>query len=331
MTQLNSHSFFCFRLVGEVKLHVVPHPPRKPEVDSARVKFHHASARVVPPWGCGAFFWGEEGRRCTGMICKGWVGFHKNILMLEVKLSVRSLLMVGRQWHLSFGTSTKTWHFILQTSHLSSQISRPKDIYIHTSTHNSIWKHMGPGKASPKTKVGHWWVPWIIQLSPPQRVVWLHHHSLANWDSNIRSSWEFDHNGLDTEGRTGRLDVFFGQKKWGRREMNHEYKQTKRTKIRNRWKRDLTCHSSSLGLEEGNVSSLSTSKIRKTEDNKSFTLMTLYEQHRWCHKMAWDVIGNYCTWGMLSLAVTEGLKKLLIYRMSCALPKPWKTSGVCED
>ena len=62
----------------------------------------------------------------------------------------------------------------------------------------------------------------IIQISPPQRVVWLHHHSLANWDSNIRSSSEFDHNGLEIEARTGQLDAFWAKKYWvgGRRIMN---------------------------------------------------------------------------------------------------------------
>lgn len=34
-----------------------------------------------------------------------------------------------------------------------------------------------------------------------------------------------------------------------------------------------------------------------------------------------EMDGNYCTWKMSSLAATEGLKKLLMYSISCALPK----------
>ena len=190
---------------------MAPHPPRKPEVDSARVKFHHASAKVVPPWGCGAFFWGGG----EDVLCKGWVGFHKNILMLlvEVKLSLRSLLMVGRQCicHLEHLQN----HGISFSKHPFKLPNFPAQRHLYIR--NSIWKkHMGPGKASRKTKVGHWWAPWIIQISPPQRVVWLHHHSLANWDSNIRSSSESDHSGLDT-GRTGQLACFFVKKSWARR------------------------------------------------------------------------------------------------------------------
>ena len=209
--------FFRNRLVGEVKLHVAPHPPRKPEVDSARVKFHHASARVVPPWGCGAFFWGRRGR-CTGMICKGWVGFHKNILMLEVKLSLRSLLMVGRQYicHLEHLQNHGISYGISFSKHPLKLPNFPAQRHLYNTQFNMEKTH---GTREGLSKNKGWSLVGSIDGSPfisqaPQRVVWLHHHSLANWDSNIRSSSEFDHNGLETD-RPGRLAMFFWSKKIG--------------------------------------------------------------------------------------------------------------------
>jgi len=87
----------------------------------------------------------------------------------------------------------------------------------HIQKHNSIWKKThGTREGLSKNKgwslvasMDHR----IIQISPPQRVVFVHHHSLANWDSNIRSSSEFDHSGLDTD-RPGQLDAFWAKKYW---------------------------------------------------------------------------------------------------------------------
>lgn len=82
--------------------------------------------------------------------------------------------------------------------------------------------------------------------------------------------------------------MLFGQKNIGSVGEESWIQTNKNNENKKRMEKRFDLHSSSLGLEEGNVSSMSTSKIRKTEDNKSSTLMTLYEQHQWCHQMAWD-------------------------------------------
>ena len=217
MTQLNSHSFFSQPPRWGGKTSCGTSSAQKARSRFCKGKISPRICKGGATLGMWRFFWGRRGR-CTGMICKGWVGFHKNILMLEVKLSLRSLLMVGRQYicHLEHLQNHGISYGISFSKHPLKLPNFPAQRHLYNTQFNMEKTH---GTREGLSKNKGWSLVGSIDGSPfisqaPQRVVWLHHHSLANWDSNIRSSSEFDHNGLETD-RPGRLAMFFWSKKIG--------------------------------------------------------------------------------------------------------------------
>lgn len=227
MTQLKSHSFFCSPPRWGGKTSCGTSSAQKARSRFCKGKISPRICKGGATLGMWCFFLGR--RRCTGMICKGCLDSKEYIdARGEVE---RSLLMVGRQCicHLEDLQN----HGISFSKHpfKAPKFPGPKTSIYTQIQYGNTWDPRRPLQKQRLVTGGFHGSSKYPKRYPvdeaPQRVVWLHHHSLANWDSNIRSSSEFDHNGLETEART--VGCFFCQKIGPGDEYKQTYNENKKT------------------------------------------------------------------------------------------------------